>query len=315
MNEATANDVGTAAVGLSAGEKIKAARAQAGLHIVALAAALKVPVRKLEALEANRWEDLGDVTFIRALASSVSRHLKLDPAEVLACLPAGKHASLNIPSGLTGPLPSRPHSAMPQVSVGTAVRRGWPVVLLLAGAVAVYFSPQISTFVQGFGIGVGAAPVAQASTPAPVPVEVSVGTEPQLQQPMSAQTEAAAEPVAIPTAPVVDKLPLPPQNLAVSARPEQAAASVAVAPPAAPTPDAEILRVHTSRDTWVEVTDATGRLRIQRLVAAGEEIGFSGNPPYSVVVGKADSVHVTIRGQAYDLQPVSKNNVARFQAK
>ena len=67
----------------TAGAILRRAREATGLHIAALAVSLKVPVRKLEALEADRLEQLGDAVFVRALASSVCRSLKMDPAPVL----------------------------------------------------------------------------------------------------------------------------------------------------------------------------------------------------------------------------------------
>ena len=48
---------------------------------------LKVPVRKLEALEDDRYDLLPDAVFVRALASSVCRTLKIDPQPVLDRLP------------------------------------------------------------------------------------------------------------------------------------------------------------------------------------------------------------------------------------
>ena len=45
---------------------LRAARQQQGLHIAALAAAIKVTPAKLEALEAGRIEALPDATFARA---------------------------------------------------------------------------------------------------------------------------------------------------------------------------------------------------------------------------------------------------------
>ena len=71
----------------SAGELIRRAREAAGLHIAALAVSLKVPVRKLEALEAGRFDVLPDAVFVRALASSVCRSLKIDAGPVLDRLP------------------------------------------------------------------------------------------------------------------------------------------------------------------------------------------------------------------------------------
>ena len=63
---------------LTAGMLIRRAREASGLHIAALAVSLKVPVKKLEALEANRFELLPDAVFVRALAGSVCRTLKID---------------------------------------------------------------------------------------------------------------------------------------------------------------------------------------------------------------------------------------------
>ena len=73
--------------GPSAGTLLREAREAAGLHIAALAVSLKVPVRKLEALEADRLDLLPDAVFVRALASSVCRTLKMDPGPVLDRLP------------------------------------------------------------------------------------------------------------------------------------------------------------------------------------------------------------------------------------
>lgn len=72
----------------SAGALLRAARQAQGLHIGALAVALKVSVKKIEALEADRFQELPDIVFVRALAMSICRALKMDAAPVLALLPA-----------------------------------------------------------------------------------------------------------------------------------------------------------------------------------------------------------------------------------
>jgi len=59
----------------TAGQMMRAARERRGMHIAVLAAAIKVPQRKLEALEADRYEELPDITFARALAQAVCRAL------------------------------------------------------------------------------------------------------------------------------------------------------------------------------------------------------------------------------------------------
>ncbi|HPH15047.1 MAG TPA: helix-turn-helix transcriptional regulator, partial [Burkholderiaceae bacterium] len=68
---------------VSAGALLRQAREAAGLHIAALAVSLKVPVKKLEALESDRLDLLPDAVFARALASSMCRALKIDAAPIL----------------------------------------------------------------------------------------------------------------------------------------------------------------------------------------------------------------------------------------
>ncbi|MEO8656092.1 MAG: helix-turn-helix transcriptional regulator, partial [Ramlibacter sp.] len=93
MIEAAAPDSGVAASppavedGVTAGTLLRRAREAAGLHVAALAVSLKVPVRKLEALESDRYDLLSDAVFVRALASSVCRNLKIDAQPVLDRLP------------------------------------------------------------------------------------------------------------------------------------------------------------------------------------------------------------------------------------
>ena len=60
------------AAGVTAGGLLREARQASGMHIAALAVALKVPVSKLEALEADNFGALPDTVFVRALASAKS---------------------------------------------------------------------------------------------------------------------------------------------------------------------------------------------------------------------------------------------------
>ena len=81
---------------MGAGQLLRQYRESAGLHIVALASALKVARAKLEALEADRLDDLPDVVFARALAMSCCRYLGKDAEPVLALMPG--HAAQPTPS-------------------------------------------------------------------------------------------------------------------------------------------------------------------------------------------------------------------------
>ena len=104
MNESPAQGGGA-----SAGALLRAARERQGLHVAALAAAIKIPQRKLELLESDRLDELPDAAFARALALSVCRALKIDPAPVLAHLPqAGGLGLSDVSGGLNAPFRDRP---------------------------------------------------------------------------------------------------------------------------------------------------------------------------------------------------------------
>ncbi|MEJ6023388.1 helix-turn-helix domain-containing protein [Ramlibacter sp. PS4R-6] len=269
----------------SAGTLLRRAREASGLHVAALAVALKVPVRKLEALEDDRFEELGDAVFIRALASSVCRTLKVDAQPVLARLPQTAAPRLvRDNDGLNAPF--RAPGDGPAPSWLDAVRQPVPlaVLALLVGAVVVYFMPVSHTEEK-----------AAAVAPAPVP---------------------AAAPVAFVPAPTVRETPAPAAAAPAAVAPAPEAASPAVVSATTPPAAASgIVVLRTRGESWVEVVDAKGAVALRKIMAAGESAGATGALPLTVTVGKADVTEVEVRGRKFDLKPVSKDNVARFDVK
>lgn len=291
----------------SAGSLIRQAREMAGLHIAALAVALKVPVKKLEALEADRLDLLPDAVFVRALAASVCRTLKIDAGQVLALLPqTGKpslgqqHTPINAPFRSPGDGPGP--SLLAQVS-RPAVLAG---LLLVLAALVLIFLPAAQqpgpAAESARAVGAPAAPQGGPSG------EIMAKTD----LPESNKPAEPSAPVAIPAAPV-----LAPQLSAATAPPPPVsgpAAPVVVAEAAQPAP-AGIIVFRAKGESWVEVTDARGTVVVRRTLAAGEQVGASGVLPLSAVVGRADATLVEVRGKAFDLNPVRKDNVARFEVK
>jgi cytoskeleton protein RodZ len=66
---------------------------------------------------------------------------------------------------------------------------------------------------------------------------------------------------------------------------------------------------------WVEVVDAKGVVQLRKTLSAGEAVGASGVLPLSVVVGRVDALDVEVRGKAFSMASVVKDNVARFEVK
>lgn len=292
---------------VSAGSLIRQAREAAGLHIAALAVALKVPVKKLEALEADRLDLLPDAVFVRALAASVCRTLKIDAAQVLARLPQTGNPNLgqqstpiNAPFRSPGDGPGP--SLLAQIS-RPAVLAG---LLLLLGALVLIFLPAV----QQPGIA------SQPATPSPALAETPAAPSGALPGVAMAKTEtlemgkpAVTDSAAQSAAPAGMASAAP-----VQAPPLSAAVPPTVAVTASPAA-AGIIVFKAKGASWVEVTDARGTVVLRRTLAAGEEAGASGVLPLAAVVGRVDATQVEVRGKAFDLGAVSKDNVARFEVK
>jgi cytoskeleton protein RodZ len=285
----------------TAGAMLQRAREAAGLHVAALAVSLKVPVRKLEALEADRYEQLSDAVFVRALASSVCRTLKIDPQPVLDRLPQSSAPRLIRDSdGLNAPFRGPLDGAAPAWS-GQLSK---PVILsvfgLLLAALVLIFLPRMHTEEQ---------PAQEART---VEVPPPDAAPEQAAAPATTAPLAAASPsVEIANAPPAPLL-LP---VAVAASPA-AQASAPAAQASAPAAAASgIVAFHTTQSSWVEVTDAKGAVTFRKLMAAGEDGAASGELPLKVTVGRVDATEVQVRGKPFDLRPVSRDNVARFEVK
>ena len=89
---------------------------------------------------------------------------------------------------------------------------------------------------------------------------------------------------------------------------------LALAP--APLAAASGIVVFTAKvQSWVEVKDARGAVPLRKILVPGEAVAASGALPLSVIVGKADSTQVQVRGKPLDLVPLSRDNVARFEVK
>lgn len=297
------------------GAMLRAARESAGLHIGALAVMLKVPVKKLEALEADRVDLLPDAVFVRALAASVCRTLKIDPAPVLARLPVTATPRLkSVESGINAPF------RVPGVDPGSPIRDrltsplGMAVLSMLIGAMILFFAPPLDRIEQMLGLGqrdpVGAP--GMVSQPAQALPSADV------KQTDGSALEGVKEPAGPGAASNSNSVSaLAPINTAsaVLAPPLPAAPATAAVPAPVVADVAGNVVIRARGASWVEVTDATGVVQLRKMMNAGEGVGVSGKRPLSVVVGRADVVDVTVSGKPYQLVNVSRDKVARFEVK
>jgi cytoskeleton protein RodZ len=152
-----------------------------------------------------------------------------------------------------------------------------------------------------------------------------VTTTPPAAEPAESQTAPRAAPVAVPlerTLPVVDppaadpppaepgssQPPLPGELPAVAAVAADDEGGDADAEPAVGVP----LELTFAEESWAEITDARGERLLFGLSAAGRNVSLRGEPPFTVVLGNADAVQLTVDGEPYAIPRSRQGNLARF---
>ena len=299
----------------SAGSMIRAARQAQGIQLVSLAAQLKIAPRKLEALENDQLEELQGPTFVRALAQAACRVLKMDPAPVLARLPRHESSTLEqVSGGLNAPFKERGGN---RILAQWVSDNRWILLLgaaLVLGALVLFWAP------PGFGLNslrasataaVGQAASAGLATAEPAASAVNApAAEPTLAVPQSAVASAPAASAAVLT-------PYVPQAVAsgITSAPQAPGAASGPVLGSLPQGSSVTIQIAATEASWVEVRDSQGKVVFSRQLQAGEIAGLEGVFPMRVKIGNAAGTTLSVRGQAVDLGPVTRDNVARLELK
>jgi cytoskeleton protein RodZ len=302
---------------VTAGQLLRKARLKAGIHLAVLSVTLKVPVRQLEALEADQLDPGKGPVFYRGLASSVCRHLQTDAAPILALLP-------QMSSQLT-PLRSAIKPFENDASVGISgltwgrmasskVVWGAAFMLFLTGALLWLPGPSHWAWLEDVK-SLMADEVVSQEVGEPVSLPVFSATPATFEASDAKTTQSPASSVsnvsmatttAVVTAPVASKI-----SQVIPANPATAMASS----PANRSDASPEWVFSASGDSWLEVRNAQKAVVWSGVVKAGESTRIQSPLPVSVVVGRAQVVTATLRGKAFDLKPHTQVTVARFEVK
>jgi cytoskeleton protein RodZ len=295
----------------SAGSMLRAAREAQGLHIAALAVSLKVPVKKIEALEADRFDELPDAVFVRALAASVCRALKVDAVHILSKLPqtnaprlSQREQSINTPFRMPADGPS-PISAMALLKRPLA----WGVMALLLGALVLILIPDLPQKISGLGSGAVAGLRGSVTTTAPdAPSGAPDATNGTVMGAGTAVSSTSDNSAALaPTIP----------STAAWSSPTVASPTLVITQSLGSAHDLSaasdgVVIFKATGESWIEVSDARGKTTFKRVLQAGESAGATGALPLQVTVGSADQTQVWVRGKPFEGGKV-RNNVLRFE--
>lgn len=311
----------------SVGSQLKAAREAKKMSVGDIAMALKLGPRQVEALENGDWQGLPGQTFIRGFVRNYARLLQIDPAPLMGQLDAMLETSLQ-----RVVLPEQKRQAtMPQA--GHARRRDLAMagtgVALVGLAAAIYFlwpadfsglRSQVDSMMALFARPQTEPAPAQAPAPAaPAPQAEPVfppGTTPQQVMNPQAVTPPEAAPAAPPAPAAVSPALVPPPVVQEAPAQKPAAQPQPQAQPeaqaAAPAGQAGTLHFAFEQDSWVEVRDRQGKVLFSQLNRAGSEHTVDGQGPFTLVIGNAPGVKLSLRGKPVDLASRAQGKVARL---
>lgn len=263
------------------GERLRAGRERTGLSVPAAAEKLHLDNRVIEALEADRFAELGAPVYVRGHLKRYADFVGENSVELVNLYNARE--TRQAPPDLTQ-VPHPERRADPRRLVSPLVVVGSAAVLLAA----------IWWVLSGSRPDEGASTIAAATVPAPtLPVPAD--------DPATATLPAnlQATPATLTSSTPVSR-PKPEPVKPAAAEPVPTATATEAAPTPAPARETR-LDLELPSDTWVEVYDSRDELLYADVASAGRLTGLTGRPPLRVVLGIANGVTVRVNGETREI--------------
>lgn len=266
------------------GQQLRAAREAQGLSLLDVVDRLKLSPRQLEAIEAGQFDRLPGVTFVRGFVRNYARFLELDSSGLMTLLDEQFPPVKLEPA----PLATNAAEALPAGS-----GKGWVwllPLLLVGGVVGWWFFGQQSASSSApqslqLEMTTASAPLAESSVPL---TEVSADASAALAAPLAASTPTVVVPVVAP-------------------------AKVVASAPVVAAAGEKTVRLTTRQESWVTVTDASGKRLIYGLLPAGSDKQATGVPPFKLTIGNAAQVELAYDGAAVDLKSKIRGTTAKLE--
>ncbi len=268
---------------VSLGRTLREARERLALSVADVAHQIKLAPRQIEALEADNYQPLPEMAFVRGFVRSYARLLHLDPESLLALLPQQPEAAAQlVPASVEVPFPS-PLSPQRQnlILLGAALLIA---VLVVVFAVWHFTTPREEP------------QTAMVETPVALPAEVQLIAA----SPVPEAGTAASAVAAIPAQP--------------AAKPAEPAEKTMQPAKPAPQTGSGAVRLVFEQESWTEIRDKDGQLLSSQINLPGSELRLDGRAPLSLVIGHATSARLYYKGKQVDLKPYTNatSDVARL---
>ena len=281
------------------GERLRAARLAQDFTVEQLSTELRIEAKQLHALEENRFERIGVPVFIKGYLKQYGARLGLDVADLLALYyKQTTLADVQIQPNRTIKLRDERQITVWALAaiVLLAVILGLGVWWWNGGRLGAALSAPST-----------AAPAAEPTATAPQPERVPPTPVPEQRPQPLEDARPAAEPAALDAAPSGV-----PAVAEVTQGPDDGATEGPDDGPAVPGVTIA-LQLTFDAESWAEITDARNERLLFGLNAAGRNVTIRGEPPFAIVLGNADSVHLAVDGEPYTIPRRGRQgNLARF---
>ena len=258
------------------GELLAARRHELRWTLEEVSQRLKLAPRQITALEANDFASLPGMASVRGFIRSYARLLELDPVPLLAMLSNEANPAID-PIILRRPLPSRGFPGR-RYAPPSVHRRGSRRLSGLALLVMVFVGA-LAFAAYRHGLPTISFDVSGVSTLLDSWKDLADSTTSEsTDQPLSASADAA----------VAEQKSVDPSRL---------------------------LELKLREDAWVEISALNGNKLVSRLMKAGTTERFDMSEPVVLVVGNANGVDASLRGQPLNLRAVARDNVSKLSLK
>lgn len=280
--------------GPSLGERLRLARERKGLSLDEVCTRLRLPQRVVAMLESNDYARIEHDVYLRGYLASYSRLLEIPVQAVDTQL---RDRAPNVPALVATGRISHSRYLFQRYSVPT-------VYVILTGLIV---APAIWLATHG-GLDQNLARLAPLEQP--LPAETTAATPLTLSLESTAATPAAAGAATPEQAPpVAAEQPLM-ASIVPAIKHEPAPAPEA--PPAIPSGSYQV-RLELKDASWVEMIASNGERVEFGLLPAGSSKTYTLAQPVSVRLGNSANAQLQINGNAVDLAPFRRANVARLK--
>lgn len=300
MQENAPQDSAPSAPAMGSGNRLRQAREARGIELQQVANELRLPVRHIEALEAEDLSRLPAASYICGYLRSYAKMVELPSDEIVVNFPGMKEylasvKSTVMPTRMVAPLPE-----MVEQDSHRGINVSSAVMLIAAAVIAAILLFQLSGSDDDAAPAGDKPPAAsQENITVPVPPPATAAKSPAVAQREPEPERPATE--ATSTAPVE------------STAPKEAATPVEAAPAAPRSMPLSQLVLQFRGESWIEIFDAANQRLAFELVRRGEVRTINGVAPFRVILGAASEVDVRYNDVVYDMSRYRRANLVELR--